>query len=77
MSKNIQKITIAFLIFAAGTLSADSRRDYLMIVGSTTIHPMSELVIEQMIEATGVKAPMLQRTGSGGGLSLKLRAAFL
>jgi phosphate transport system substrate-binding protein len=70
MSKNIVKITIAFLVFAAGTLSADSRRDYLMIVGSTTIHPMSELVIEQMIEGTGVKAPMLQRTGSGGGLSL-------
>jgi phosphate transport system substrate-binding protein len=70
MSKNIVTITIAFLLIAAGALSADNRRDYLMIVGSTTIHPMSELVIERMIERSGVKAPMLQPTGSGGGLSL-------
>ena len=70
MSKSIVTITLAVLLFAAGELSADSRRDYLMIVGSTTIHPMSELVIERMIAGSGVKAPMLQPTGSSGGLSL-------
>lgn len=70
MSKNVLTITFAVLLFTAGNLFADSRRDYIMIVGSTTIHPMSRLVIKRMIEDTGVKAPMLQATGSGGGLSL-------
>ena len=70
MSKTFFTVTVAVLVLAAGDLSADSRRDYLMIVGSTTVYPMSQLVIDRVIENSGLKAPMVQPTGSGGGLSL-------
>ena len=42
----------------------------MMIVGSTTIYPFSELVVERFIDDSGFKTPMVQPTGSGGGLSL-------
>lgn len=70
MSKSFFTITIAVIVLAAGDLLADSRRDYLMIVGSTTVYPMSQLVIKNVTESSGVKTPMMQSTGSGGGLSL-------
>jgi phosphate transport system substrate-binding protein len=70
MSKKFFTVTIAVLVFAASSLAADSRRDYLMIVGSTTVYPMSQLVIKRVTDNSGLKAPMMQATGSGGGLSL-------
>ncbi len=70
MSKSIVTVYIAVLFLVAGNLSADSRRDYLMIVGSTTIHPMSQLVIKRIMGNSDLRAPMVQPTGSGGGLSL-------
>jgi len=70
MSKSIVTVSIAVLLLVASNLPADSRRDYLMIVGSTTIHPMSQLVIKRIMQNSDLRAPMVQPTGSGGGLSL-------
>jgi len=70
MFRSLVTVTTAVFVLAAGALSADSRRDYLMIVGSTTVYPMSMLVVERVVENAGVRKPMVQPTGSGGGLSL-------
>ncbi|RLA33071.1 MAG: phosphate ABC transporter substrate-binding protein [Gammaproteobacteria bacterium] len=70
MPRNIITLSITVLLLVAGNLSAESRRDYLMIVGSTTIQPMSQLVIKRIMQNSDLRAPMMQPTGSGGGLSL-------
>ena len=53
-----------------GTASAELQRDYLMIVGSTTVYPFSTLVVDAYLKQSGAKAPLAQATGSGGGLML-------
>mgnify|MGYP001829023398 CR=1 FL=1 len=70
MLRNIFAVLAASSVLATGSLSAENRRDYMMIVGSTTIYPFSELVVERFVDGSGFKTPMVQPTGSGGGLSL-------
>ena len=45
-------------------------RDYMMIVGSTTMYSASSPLVEQFVKKTGFKVPLIQATGSGGGLML-------
>jgi phosphate transport system substrate-binding protein len=52
------------------TGASEMTRDYLMIVGSTTVYPFSRLVVDEFIRKTGARHPLAQATGSGGGLML-------
>jgi len=58
--------TCAFLAFAQ---SADAR-DQIRIVGSSTVFPFSTAVAEQFGKSTSFKTPVVESTGSGGGLKL-------
>lgn len=49
--------------FAAG-------RDYISIVGSSTVYPFATVVAEQFGKTTKFKTPKIESTGSGGGLKL-------
>ena len=53
---------------AAG--SAEGARDYITIVGSSTVYPFSTVVAEQFGKTTKFKAPKVESTGTGGGLKL-------
>ena len=44
-------------------------RDYMMLVGSTTMYSGASPVVKQFVKK-GFKMPMIQATGSGGGLML-------
>ena len=57
-------------IVAAGTASAQSSRDYIYIVGSSTVYPFSTVVAERFGRSTEFKTPKVESTGSGGGLKL-------
>ena len=57
---------IASLAFA-GTAFA---RDQIRIVGSSTVYPFATTVAEQFGKATNFKTPVVEATGSGGGLKL-------
>lgn len=63
-------------IFAAGALSlimagpAMAARDYISIVGSSTVYPFATVVAEQFGKTTGSKTPKIESTGSGGGFKL-------
>jgi phosphate transport system substrate-binding protein len=50
--------------------SAAGARDYITIVGSSTVYPFSTVVAEQFGKTTKFKAPKVEATGSGGGLKL-------
>ncbi|MEM9641665.1 MAG: substrate-binding domain-containing protein [Pseudomonadota bacterium] len=52
---------------AAGAATA---RDQIRIVGSSTVFPFSTAVAEQFGKTTDFSTPVVESTGSGGGLSL-------
>jgi len=52
---------------AAGTAMA---RDYINIVGSSTVYPFATVVAEQFGKTSKYKTPKIESTGSGGGLKL-------
>lgn len=55
---------------AAQTVTAAHARDQIRIVGSSTVFPFSTTVAEQFGKATKFKTPVVESTGSGGGLKL-------
>jgi phosphate transport system substrate-binding protein len=57
---------LALSAFAA----AQSARDYIYIVGSSTVYPFTTVVAEQFGERMGFRTPKVESTGTGGGLKL-------
>ena len=66
--------TIALAALAAaslcGTAEAQSARDYISIVGSSTVYPFATVVAETFGKSTEFRTPKVESTGSGGGLKL-------
>ncbi len=63
-------IPVALAIFIAGTGSAQGARDYIQIVGSSTVYPFATVVAEKFGKTTDFKTPVIEATGSGGGMKL-------
>ena len=64
-----------FVALVAACLVDDSRaqavRDYISIVGSSTVYPFATVVAEQFGRKNSrFKTPKIESTGSGGGLKL-------
>jgi phosphate transport system substrate-binding protein len=53
-----------------GTAVAQSGRDFVYVVGSSTVYPFSTVVAERFGRSTEFKTPKIESTGSGGGLKL-------
>jgi phosphate transport system substrate-binding protein len=70
----IKKLAVlsAVVLFAGsvGVAGAQSARDYISIVGSSTVYPFATVVAEQFGKTTPFKTPKIESTGSGGGLKL-------
>jgi len=49
---------------------ATSGRDQIKIVGSSTVYPFATTVAENFGRSTSFKTPIVESTGSGGGLKL-------
>lgn len=49
---------------------AHAARDYINVVGSSTVYPFSTVVAERYGKTTQFKTPKVESTGSGGGLKL-------
>ena len=58
----------AFALIAVGT--AAEARDQIRVVGSSTVFPFSTAVAEQYGKSTDFKTPVVESTGSGGGMKL-------
>ena len=59
----------AVAIAYTSQVSAASR-DYISIVGSSTVYPFATVVAERFGRTTGYKTPKIESTGSGGGMKL-------
>ena len=63
--------TAAIATLAAIAISGQaSARDQIKIVGSSTVFPFSTAVAESFSRGTGQPTPVVESTGSGGGLKL-------
>ena len=65
----IKKTTIALLASAALTVSL-SARDQIKMVGSSTVYPFASAVAEELGATTKYPTPVVESTGSGGGMKL-------
>jgi len=59
-------IGLAAIVAASPALA----RDQIRIVGSSTVYPFATAVAEQFGRTTAFKTPVIESTGSGGGLKL-------
>jgi phosphate transport system substrate-binding protein len=60
----------ALVVVGCGSVRAQAVRDYISIVGSSTVYPFATVVAEQFGRNTHFKTPKVESTGSGGGLKL-------
>ena len=58
----------ATLLISAGTASA--QRQEIRVVGSSTVYPFSTKVAEQFGRTSDFKTPVIESTGTGGGIKL-------
>merc|ERR1711879_316745 len=65
----IKKTTWALLTPAALTVSL-SARDQIKMVGSSTVYPFASAVAEELGATTKYPTPVVESTGSGGGMKL-------
>jgi phosphate transport system substrate-binding protein len=66
------KCSVLFLaVVAAASLAAPAQaRDQIRIVGSSTVFPFSTAVAENFGRSGGFKTPVVESTGTGGGIQL-------
>ncbi|HIP13054.1 MAG TPA: PstS family phosphate ABC transporter substrate-binding protein [Arcobacter sp.] len=65
----LTKIALSALAISALTLSLNAR-DQIKIVGSSTVYPFSSAVAEELGATTSFPTPVVESTGSGGGMKL-------
>jgi phosphate transport system substrate-binding protein len=61
------------LVLAAAGMAAVSNaeaRDQIRIVGSSTVYPFTTTVAEHFGKTSGMKTPVVESTGTGGGMKL-------
>jgi phosphate transport system substrate-binding protein len=64
-------IAISTLALAAcGGGSSSESRDFVRVVGSSTVYPFSNAIAEAAVKAAGIKAPVVESTGTGAGMKL-------
>jgi phosphate transport system substrate-binding protein len=55
---------------AALLAGAAEARDQIRVVGSSTVYPFTTAVAEQFGKTSGMKTPVVESTGTGGGMKL-------
>jgi len=61
----------AVLAFAVSAMSSTAQaRDQIQIVGSSTVFPFSTAVAERFGQTSSFKTPVVESTGTGGGMKL-------
>ena len=69
MTNRAIALAVAATVFLFTTAHGASR-DYVSVVGSSTVYPFATVVAEQFGRTSDFKTPKIESTGSGGGLKL-------
>ena len=70
MKKRLLMLAAAVMMMFPAAMTLAASRDYVSIVGSSTVYPFATVVAEQFGKSTKYKTPKIESTGSGGGLKL-------
>ncbi len=65
-----KSVLLAAVVGCLAVSAHAAERDYISIVGSSTVYPFSTVVAEQFGKTSDFKTPKVESTGSGGGLKL-------
>lgn len=66
----MKRILLTASLVALTAVPAFAARDQIRIVGSSTVYPFTTAVAEQFGKSTGMKTPVVESTGTGGGFKL-------
>lgn len=66
----MKRILLTASLVALTAVPALAARDQIRIVGSSTVYPFTTAVAEQFGKSTGMKTPVVESTGTGGGFKL-------
>jgi len=73
-STNLRMKSLKNMALIAGIIAAShtqaAGRDYISVVGSSTVYPFSTVVAERFGKSTTFKTPKIESTGTGGGMKL-------
>jgi phosphate transport system substrate-binding protein len=64
------KLSVSALALAAMSATTAAARDQISIVGSSTVFPYTQAVSEQFSNNTGAPSPIVESTGTGGGMQI-------
>jgi phosphate transport system substrate-binding protein len=70
MSKHAHRAARAFALLALLVPATAGARDQIRVVGSSTVYPFATVVAEQFGRGGKFKTPIVESTGTGGGLKL-------
>jgi phosphate transport system substrate-binding protein len=72
--KTLAFVAVSTLALAAcggsGGSSSGGARDFVRVVGSSTVYPFATAVAETAVKASGIKSPVIESTGTGAGMKL-------
>ena len=63
-------LVVAGLVGCLTLSTVANARDQISIVGSSTVYPFVTIVAEKFGQSSGFKTPVIESTGSGGGMKL-------
>lgn len=66
----MKQLTLAVALGLVAASGVAHARDNIEIVGSSTVYPFATTVAEQFAKKTGMPAPKVESTGTGGGMKL-------
>lgn len=66
----MKNILLTASVLALIATPAFAARDQIRIVGSSTVYPFTTAVAEAFGKASGMKTPVVESTGTGGGMKL-------
>ena len=64
------KLSVSAVALAAMSATTAAARDQISIVGSSTVFPYTQAVAEQFANNTGRPSPIVESTGTGGGMQI-------
>ncbi len=70
MNKKIILTGVASFVIALSSFQNANAREQIRIVGSSTVYPFSAVVAEEFGSKTKFKTPIVEATGTGGGIKL-------
>ena len=70
MKKTLLATTAALVLALSASAASAQSRDQIRVVGSSTVFPYSTLIAENYAAITGSPAPVVESTGTGGGMQI-------